>query len=335
MAAGILTAAMQAACGQTDGAHANDAQMGDLAWRILRDTGNADQLRRFIAEAPNGPQRRAAEERLKTLEPRPPRQPAATPSWPAAPPVRDASNPAPLPPSDLNVPQTVFQRAEPVQDKSPGGLDASSLPSDESPSPLPLPPLDRAAPQPSQKVVLYEEDLSNPNGVQFLGTAIWRIEPAPSVDGTKSDGVKSGIAIRADLVIPERGMAVRLTLQRNDDKMLSASHTVDIVFRLSPDFPHAGVQNIPGLMMKQSETNRGIALNGVAVKVTDNVFIVGLAAMETEMKRNVALLKERTWFDIPVVYGDGKRALIAIDKGEAGARAFAEAFAAWEREEGQ
>jgi hypothetical protein len=47
------------------------------------------------------------------------------------------------------------------------------------------------------------------------------------------------------------------------------------------------------------------------------------------MQRNLQLLKERSWFDIPVVYGDGKRAIIAIEKGTPGDRAFADAFAAW------
>jgi hypothetical protein len=47
------------------------------------------------------------------------------------------------------------------------------------------------------------------------------------------------------------------------------------------------------------------------------------------MQRNIQLLKERSWFDIPVVYADDKRALIAIEKGLPGERTFADAFGAW------
>jgi hypothetical protein len=103
------------------------------------------------------------------------------------------------------------------------------------------------------------------------------------------------------------------------------------MFTLPPDFAHGGIANIPGIMMKQGETTRGVALNGVAVKVTNNFFLVGLSSVDADMQRNVQLLKERSWFDIPVVYGDGKRALIAIEKGIPGERAFSEAFAAWEQ----
>jgi hypothetical protein len=123
---------------------------------------------------------------------------------------------------------------------------------------------------------------------------------------------------------------VRLSVRRNDDRQLPASHTVEILFTLPPDFTHTGIDKIPGIMMKQGETTRGVALNGVAVKVTNNYFLVGLSSVDPDMARNVQLLKERSWFDIPVVYADGKRALIAIEKGIPGERAFAEAFAAWE-----
>jgi hypothetical protein len=49
------------------------------------------------------------------------------------------------------------------------------------------------------------------------------------------------------------------------------------------------------------------------------------------VQRNIQLLKERPWFDIPLVYTSGGRAILAIEKGPPGERAFAEAFAAWEK----
>ena len=81
--------------------------------------------------------------------------------------------------------------------------------------------------------------------------------------------------------------------------------------------------------MKQGEATRGVPLAGLAVKVTTNFFLIGLSSIEADMQRNIQLLKERSWFDIPVVYGDGKRAIIAIEKGTPGERAFNDAFASW------
>ncbi len=67
----------------------------------------------------------------------------------------------------------------------------------------------------------------------------------------------------------------------------------------------------------------------VAVKVTNGYFLVGLSAVDIDLQRNVQLLKERDWFDIPLVYTSGKRAILAVEKGTPGARAFEEAFRAW------
>jgi hypothetical protein len=39
----------------------------EVAWSFLKDTGNADQLRRFIAQFPASPRRREAKERLTAL----------------------------------------------------------------------------------------------------------------------------------------------------------------------------------------------------------------------------------------------------------------------------
>jgi hypothetical protein len=75
---------------------------------------------------------------------------------------------------------------------------------------------------------------------------------------------------------------------------------------------------------------RGVALNGVSIQVSSNFFLVGLSSVAADMKRNVELLKERSWVDIPIVYGDGRRALVAFEKGPDGTDAFADAFAAWE-----
>jgi hypothetical protein len=211
--------------------------------------------------------------------------------------------------ADANVPADVGLRANKFAERAPsalgGAVDSASAP---------------------QRVVLYEEDPYNPNGAQFVGTAVWRIERVPPAAGKKPE-----VVIRGDIEIPDQKLSVHLTLSHNEDKQLPASHTVEIRFKLPPEFSHGGIQNIPGIMVKQGETNRGIALNGIAVKVVDNFFLVGLSLADGEMQRNIQLLKERSWFDIPIVYGDGKRALIAVEKGPPGERAFAEAFSAWDQ----
>src|SRR5262245_34592193 len=176
----------------------------------------------------------------------------------------------------------------------------------------------------AQKVVLYEEDPADPNGKRFVGSAIWRTETV-----TPGPGQPPELAIRADVEVPERKLAMTLSLRRNTDKGLPATHTVDIMFKLPADFPSGGISNVPGILMKQAEQTRGTPLAGLAVKVTPGTFLIGLSNAESDKDRNLQLLKERSWFDIPVVYNNNRRAILALEKGTPGERVFAEAFKAW------
>jgi hypothetical protein len=178
----------------------------------------------------------------------------------------------------------------------------------------------------AQKVVLYEEDPQDPQGKRFVGSAIWRTERVSPGPGQPPE-----IAVRADVEIPDRKLAMTWSLRRNTDKSLPATHTVEIVFKLPTDFPAGGISNVPGILMKQAEQTRGVPLAGLAVKVTNEFFLIGLSAIEADRDRNVTMLKERAWFDIPVVYNNNRRAILAVEKGTPGERVFAEAFAAWKQ----
>jgi len=176
----------------------------------------------------------------------------------------------------------------------------------------------------AQKVVLYDEDPSNPQGKRYVGSAIWRTETV-----SPGPGLAPELAVRADVEIPERQMRMTWSLRRNTDKALPASHTIEIMFTLPADFAEGGVGNVPGVLMKANEQARGVPLAGLAVKVTNGYFLIGLSAVDLDKQRNIQLLKERDWFDIPIVYTSGKRAILAMEKGTPGTRAFEEAFRAW------
>ena len=182
---------------------------------------------------------------------------------------------------------------------------------------------DQVAPV-AQRVVLYDEDPSDPKGKQYVGSVIWRTEPIKASGNQKPD-----VAVRADIEIPERKFKMTMSFRRNTDPSLPASHTAELTFVLPPDFSGGGVSNVPGILMKSNEQARGTPLAGLAVKVTDGFFLVGLSNVDTDRSRNIQLLKERSWFDVPLVYANQRRAIIAIEKGPPGERAFNDAFAAW------
>ena len=176
----------------------------------------------------------------------------------------------------------------------------------------------------AQRVVLYDEDPGDPKGKQYVGSVIWRTEQIKATGNAKPD-----IAVRADIDIPDRKFKMTMSFRRNTDTSLPASHTAELTFILPQDFTGGGVGNVPGILMKSNEQARGTPLAGLAVKVTDGFFLVGLSNVEGDRTRNLQLLKERSWFDVPLVYVNQRRAIIAIEKGAPGERAFNDAFAAW------
>jgi hypothetical protein len=208
---------------------------------------------------------------------------------------------------------------------------AAEIPKPVTPGPKPKitdrvgqPPSSETVAPVAQRVVLYDEDPSDPKGKQYVGSVVWRTEEVKGAAGKTPE-----IAVRADIDIPERKFKMTMSFRRNTDTSLPASHTAELTFVLPPDFDGGGVSNVPGILMKSNEQARGTPLAGLAVKVTDGFFLVGLSNVEADRARNLQLLKERSWFDVPLVYSNQRRAIIAIEKGAPGERAFNEAFSAW------
>jgi hypothetical protein len=109
-----------------------------------------------------------------------------------------------------------------------------------------------------------------------------------------------------------------LSIRHNNDATLPASPRFEVHFIVPSDFAHQGINSMPGILMSGV-----IPLALSAVKVTDNSFEFDLGRLGLD--RNLQLLKERTWFYVPLVYDDGGRALLSIEKDPGGERAFRDA----------
>jgi hypothetical protein len=226
--------------------------------------------------------------------PSPSPSPSPAPAQPAAPPQQEAALQQPAPP-----PSSAAQ---------------------------PLSPAPHAGAAVTQQAILYEEQPDSPQrGQAFQGTIAWRTESVSSGSNAPLD-----TAIKGDIDIPERKIHATLTLRKNADPALPASHTLEIQFVVPNDFPNGGISNVPGVLMKQAAQQRGAPLQGLSVKVTNGFFLIGLSDAPTDSGRNAQLLKEREWIDIPVLYDNGRRAILTLEKGVPGNRAFSDAFNAWD-----
>ncbi|NVK33252.1 MAG: hypothetical protein HWE23_02155 [Rhodobacteraceae bacterium] len=172
--------------------------------------------------------------------------------------------------------------------------------------------------------ILYEEgDETNSAGTAVQGTVSWKL-----LDETNLSGVDQKILV-ADVVVPERDVSVSVRIKQNDDKSLPASHLVEIKYDFPEGFAAGDVVNVPGLVMKPTEEARGDALIGASVKVSPGYFWIALSNITSEAERNIALLRDRGWIDIPMLYSNGRRGILTLEKGSEGMKLVEQAIAAW------
>ncbi|MAU96616.1 MAG: hypothetical protein CMP81_12120 [Fulvimarina sp.] len=177
----------------------------------------------------------------------------------------------------------------------------------------------------AQKAVFYQEKTEDLPGTQETGTAVWSLVEEPGTDGQAGDP-----AIRAVVDVPVEKLKLTMTIKRNSDPTLPASHVIELEFEVPPDFSGGSVANVQRLALKETEQARGEPLIGVAGKISDNYFIIALNNLDQAVQNNLSLLGNQKWIDIPVAYQSGRRALISLEKGIPGERVFRDALKAWQ-----
>lgn len=176
----------------------------------------------------------------------------------------------------------------------------------------------------AQRAILYEQGATPQERKQYVGSVIWKTENTAPGPGQTPD-----IAIKGEVEIPERNLRLDMTIRRNQDPGVPASHTFEVKFNTPPDFGPGGVADMPGIVMEGNQPGSGSPLRGLRVKVTNGYFLIGLLTGDSDVQRNVALMKERAWLFLRMAYTNGQSALLTIEKGVPGDRVFEDALNAW------
>ncbi|MDX8479271.1 hypothetical protein RFN28_12395 [Mesorhizobium sp. VK24D] len=175
-----------------------------------------------------------------------------------------------------------------------------------------------------QKAIFYEERTSTQQGTAEPGSIVWSlVQESPGGD------LPPEPAIRAEATIPGKDIQLRMTIRRNTDQTLPASHIIEMIFLTPEGFEGGGVDNILRIAMKSSEQDAGSPLIGIPAKIADGFFLVALNDTKADQDANLTLLRGQDWIDVPVVYKTGRRALLTMEKGIPGEKVFDEALKAW------
>lgn len=177
-----------------------------------------------------------------------------------------------------------------------------------------------------QKAFFYEERTSASQGSAETGTVVWSI-----VEESPGNDLPPEPTIQAEARIPEKDLQLKMTIRRNVDQSLPASHIMELIFLTPDDFAEGGVDNVLRVTMKRTEQDTGNPLLGIPAKIADGFFLVALSDSPADVQANTLLMRRQSWIDIPIVYSSGRRALMTLEKGVPGDRIFNEALAAWQR----
>ena len=157
----------------------------------------------------------------------------------------------------------------------------------------------------------------------ILGTVVWRVD---NVSNGPDEPLR--MAVRAEVDIPDANLKADMTLQKNFDSSLPASHTIKLNFAVPATSPLANIKQV-SVLLRREDTPMGEALKGITVPVTENSFLIGLSRGDGEAS-NLDLLRSREWFDIPIVLADGHIAKLTFEKGPSGRSAIDDAMASWQ-----
>lgn len=152
---------------------------------------------------------------------------------------------------------------------------------------------------------------------QFEGRALWSFEPDAATKGEKT--------LRTIIAFPGADLTIDLSLSRNKDAALGASHLMMAIFEIPKGFDP--VREMSPIEWREREAQAGSVYRGSVVPVQDNAFMVTLD--KAAEAANVALLKSQKWMVFEFRLANGRRGAALIEKGASGEKAAEEALKTW------
>ncbi|WP_323014898.1 hypothetical protein, partial [Devosia sp.] len=171
----------------------------------------------------------------------------------------------------------------------------------------------------SQSLLLEASTDGSAGAVPFSGTVEWS-------EGVDELGLPT---IKGVASIPARNLGVDITIRKNSDPGLPASHLVELDFKVSDTFVGGTIANLPGILLKDQELVPGTALVGASARVLGNSFLFALSAVPAETERNLDLVRKSRWMDLAIIYGTGRNAIITLEKDATAQALFDKVFASW------
>jgi len=178
----------------------------------------------------------------------------------------------------------------------------------------------------SYRAVFYEEDTSSPKAspIATIGSARWKL------DGLTTESVdQAEKAVVAHVQVPNADLTMKMTMRRNRDTTLPASHIIEVAFTTREGDEGRIIRDIGLVQFKNEEAARGSPVAGLPSPISPNLFFIGLSNLKPDLARNARLFARHKWIDLPIRMASGRRAILSFETGPAGLHAINTAFDRW------
>ena len=135
----------------------------------------------------------------------------------------------------------------------------------------------------------------------------------------------------AEIKLPDAGLTATMRLSRNTDPKLPASHTIALRFAPAANSQVSNIKTIDMPQMRVEDDPTGAPLAGAPVPIMPNYFLIGLSNNDKMSARNMELLRDRSWVDIPMALSSGRIAKLTFEKGPSGNQALIQTMQNWQQ----
>lgn len=177
----------------------------------------------------------------------------------------------------------------------------------------------------AQRAILYTEDPATPQQPQAInGRVFWRLDSESAGQGRPVETI-----VRATIEVPDAGLSLDFTIRRNADSAFPASHIIGMRFTRSGAQAADAIREVGVPQFKAEENERGAPISAISSALGENLFVAALSNVPVEIQRNLELIQDRPWIDIPLRFASGRRGIITFEKGVSGSQTLADAFNRW------
>ncbi len=115
--------------------------------------------------------------------------------------------------------------------------------------------------------------------------------------------------LAAAVSIPDAKVDATVTIAKNTDASLPATHIFEATFTPGADFAGKSIAQLAGVMMRKGQDLQGTPLPGASATVVTNQFIFAPSGPSP----SGTSLHVSKWMDFALVFETGQRALIALE----------------------